>query len=741
MRTLLLLRGSAGCGKSTWIEEHGLKPYTLAADDIRMMCSSPVLDAEGNEGINQSNDNFVWSTLFRLLEYRMQNGEFTVIDATNSKTAEMNRYKDLCETYRYRIFCVDFTDIPIDEVKRRNKSRVGYKQVPEEAIDKMYSRFATQKIPAGITVIQPDEIDRIFMKKIDLSEYDSIHVIGDVHGCYTALREYLSEIKDNNFYIFLGDYIDRGIENAEVVNFLASIRDRKNMLMLEGNHEHWLWTWANGGICESKEFELYTKTQLENAKVDKKVARMLYRKFAQCAWFDYRGTEFFVTHGGLSRIPENMLYVATRQMIHGVGTYKDGDHVDEMFVANTRDNQYQIHGHRNVKESSVRVNERCFNLEGRVEFGGCLRCVDITPDGIIPVEIRNTVFKKVEELATGSGNNAADTKCSVGDMILAMRNSRFIQEKRYGNISSFNFTRQAFYEKAWNDQTIKARGLYINIPEQKIVARSYDKFFSINERTDTKLEMLRNKLAFPVTAYVKENGFLGIVSYNNENDSLFVTTKSSPDGIFADWLNNMLYEKCSDSALDAIKEYSKEHNVSFVFECVDMVHDPHIIEYPESRLYLLDIIYNDMEYKKVDFNELCSFADAFGIRHKERAYVIETWSEFYDWYYKVLDEDYKYDGRDIEGFVIEDSNGYMLKLKLTYYNFWKFMRGVAHETIRKGYIDPKRTSGLVTPVANRFYGWIKGVVAVTEDKESLPSDICSLRRMFLGSDAGKEFRE
>ena len=36
MRVLLLLRGSAGCGKSTWIEQNGLKPYTLSADDTAL---------------------------------------------------------------------------------------------------------------------------------------------------------------------------------------------------------------------------------------------------------------------------------------------------------------------------------------------------------------------------------------------------------------------------------------------------------------------------------------------------------------------------------------------------------------------------------------------------------------------------------------------------------------------------------------------------------------------------------
>ena len=46
MRVLLLLRGSAGCGKSTWIEQNGLKPYTLSADDIRLLCQSPVLQVK-----------------------------------------------------------------------------------------------------------------------------------------------------------------------------------------------------------------------------------------------------------------------------------------------------------------------------------------------------------------------------------------------------------------------------------------------------------------------------------------------------------------------------------------------------------------------------------------------------------------------------------------------------------------------------------------------------------------------
>ena len=725
MRILLLLRGSAGCGKSTWIEQNGLKPYTLSADDIRLLCQSPIMQVDGTEGISQANDNVTWKTLFNLLEVRMQKGEFTVIDATNSKTSEMNRYKEMCNTYRYRIFCVDFTDIPIEEVKRRNANREVLKRVPEETIDKMYSRFATQKIPSGIKVIKPDELDTIWMKMFDLSEYKKIHHIGDIHGCNTALQKYLSDnggLKDDEMYIFTGDYIDRGLENADVVKFLISIMNKKNVLMLEGNHERWLWLYANDCVGKSKEFELITRPQLEEAKIDKKDIRQLYRKFGQCAYYKYGDNIYLVTHAGLSTLPKNLSYVATDQMIRGVGNYNDFEKVAETFLATTPDNVYQIHGHRNTKRLPVQVNDRVFNLEGRVEFGGDLRCVQIDKNGIHTVEVENTVYKTPE-----MQSEQTVTSSSVADTIIALRSNRYIQEKKFGNISSFNFTNKAFYDKVWDEQTTKARGLYLDTMKGKVAARAYDKFFNVNERPETKFDMLQYKLQFPVTAYVKENGFLGIVSYNEYEDDLFIASKSTIDSQFAQWFREMLYEKVSSENIQKMKEFIKEHNVSFVFECVDMKNDPHIIEYPNSELFLLDIIRNDMEFAKYEYGTMVDIANQFGLTPKEKAFEIATWQEFFDWYYDILEEDYEYNGRKIEGFVIEDSVGYMTKLKLAYYNFWKFMRSISHEAIRSGYI--RKTSALTTPTANEYYAWVRKLHDV-EDKESIPKDICTLRSLF-----------
>lgn len=729
MRTLLLFRGAPGCGKSTFIDAHGLRPYALSADDIRQTLRSPMQTADGSVQICQDNEKEVWELLYRMLETRMQKGEFTVIDATNSKTSEMNKYKDLCGEYRYRMFCVDMTDLPIDECKRRNAGRIPLKRVPEDCIDKMYSRFRTQKIPSGIKVIKTEsDFNSMLMHKLDMSSYEKIVFVGDIHGSNTALMEYFNGgLNDNYFYIFVGDYIDRGIENAEVIKFLLSIYEKKNVLLLEGNHECWIKAYSNDKVSRSKEFEFVTKKQLDAADISKKDLRQLCRKLGQVAWFTYGDKEVVVTHGGIATMPENLTYMATTQMIHGVGDYNDSDIIADTWLKTTSDNMYQVHGHRNVKNVPMKVNDRVYNLEGKVEFGGFLRILELDKDGFHEVEIKNTVFKTPEAIA----QSVSLSDSSIADIVLKMRQNKFIQEKSYGNISSFNFTREAFYDKVWDDQTVKARGLYIDTNRMKVSCRGFVKFFNINERPECRFEMLQHTLQFPVTCYVKENGFLGLVSYNPDTDDLFITTKSSPEGPYAEWLKDMVYRKVQNT--DLMKQICKEQDVTFVFECVDMKNDPHIIKYQEDELFLLAIVKNSMDFIQYEYDDLVNTANEIGVKCKTKAIELGTWAEFVDWYNEVLDPDYEFNGRIIEGFVIEDSAGYMTKVKLTYYNFWKFMRGLTHEVLQRGHFH--KTSALTTPTANDYYGFIKNVFDTTdkETRQSMPRDIIYWRDKFYAS--------
>ena len=721
MRVLLLLRGSAGVGKSTYIKEHDLEQYALSADNIRLMCQSPVLQTDGSVAISQTNEKLVWNLMFQMLEARMQRGEFVVIDATNSKTQDINRYKDMAKTYRYRMYCVDMTGGPIDECKWRNKLRPPYKQVPDEVIEKMYSRFETQQVPTGVTVIQPDELDTIWYKPANFDRYNRIHHIGDIHGCNTVLQEYLKDgMHDDELYIFCGDYIDRGIENVEVIKFLFNIMDKPNVILLEGNHERWLWYWAHGGTSQSKEFENVTRRQLEAGGLDTKVARMLYRKLNQCVYYRFGEKTVLVTHAGLSLIPDNLTKVASEQMIRGVGRYGDYLDVAATFDQTMPENTYQIFGHRNTEDSPIAMSDRCFNLEGAIEQGGCLRAVVLDADGFHPVMIQNTVFRQREEVAP-VGYTAEEK--SVMDVVDKLRQNRYIYEKQLGNISSFNFTRDAFYDKKWNEQTTKARGLFIDTANGIVVARSYPKFFNVNERPETRFGMLQYKLKFPVTVYVKENGFLGMVSYNPETDDFFIASKSTTEGDFAGWLRDMFFKNVKNP--DKLKDYLKRKNVTLVFECVDMANDPHIIKYDTFHLFLLDVVKNQLDFEKLPYTQVVELGNEYGFEVKTRAVQLQNWHEFRDWYNDVLAEDYQFNGRIIEGFVVEDSVGFMVKIKLDYYKLWKHMRGVAQSVFRSGYY--RRMGSLLTPLQNQFYGFCQEIAK----QEDHPTNIIELRDIFM----------
>ncbi len=113
MRTLLLLRGAPGSGKSTWIREN--KQYALEADRFRQLISNPIMTLDGEYRITQDSDRLAWDMLYKALEHRMRRGDFTIIDATHATKTSMQNYKKLIEHYRYRVYYKTI-DCPLEEL-------------------------------------------------------------------------------------------------------------------------------------------------------------------------------------------------------------------------------------------------------------------------------------------------------------------------------------------------------------------------------------------------------------------------------------------------------------------------------------------------------------------------------------------------------------------------------------------------------------------------------------------------
>ena len=69
--------------------------------------------------------------------------------------------------------------------------------------------------------------------------------IGDIHGGLKALEQLLErvEIKENDSFIFLGDYVDGWSDAAQVIQFLIEFSEQYNCKFIKGNHDVWCEQW------------------------------------------------------------------------------------------------------------------------------------------------------------------------------------------------------------------------------------------------------------------------------------------------------------------------------------------------------------------------------------------------------------------------------------------------------------------------------------------------------------------
>lgn len=288
------------------------------------------------------------------------------------------------------------------------------------------------------------------------------------------------------------------------------------------------------------------------------------------------------------------------------------------------------------------------------------------------------------------------------EFINRLRSSPYIHEKQFGDISSFNFTRKAFYSGHWNELTMKARGLFINTATEKITARGYDKFFNIDENPQTTMAAIQRKVTYPLEVYKKENGYLGLISWDHIKGNFFFATKSMIEGSYVEDLKQIFFH--SGIHVDKVANFLSQAKlfdeaVTLIVEVIDPVLDPHIIEYGSAHLVLLDIVSNTLEPHYANYPLLSVKAFEFGMEVKSQERSIMDWSEVENM--KWLCEHPHYfdrNGKPFEGYVFRDSQGYMFKMKTAYYLKWKRYRRYAEMIL--GGVQPKAES-------DPFLAWVE----------------------------------
>ena len=705
MRNLLLVMGAPGSGKSTWIKDNNLEMYTLSADMIRLQHSSPVLIADGSRAISQKNDKAVWETLMLLLEFRMQRGMFTIIDATHSRSKLLRQYEKLCEKYRYRVYIKRF-DVPVKTLIDRDNAREPYKRVPHDAIELMYTRLQSIEIPKKFTIIDDiSEINEYVRYDLQNEDHRDVYFIGDIHGHADELEEFIRmHYNTNDLYVFLGDYIGRGYDDRRVIDVLSNLHDNGNVILLEGNHERHIR--AFGFDDDYSHDELYPLILSEYTRKD---ARVFYRKLRPFFVFNKGGFNYLACHGGIPT--PHFDFAPTEQLIKGVGKYEDVYENARTFSDIANGKYIQVHGHRSI-DTRITLAPGVHDINGGLGNNGNLFALKVTNSGHSIFEITNT------HIDLCNPREITQLPDSPNDAIASIMENKNINKNEFGDIVSLNFKRSVFYSRKWNELSIKARGLFVNKNSKNIVARSYDKFFNLNEFESHTMVNLIHTVKFPVKEFKKENGYLGIVGYDVEHSKVLYCSKSSLNSEHAKWLRKLL-----EPAEVFLNGFLAGGEYSLVFEVCLPEEDPHIIEYSEPRLYLLDIVENQIKFKSLpDIESFITKLRERGVNvyAKELISVAENAEDLIRNVHNTKSVQY-------EGGVYVDSNNFMFKVKSDYYTKWKQLRSYKDTKL---YNSSIKVSALAFDTeAFEFLSWCKRTYTQEEAKHK---SIIRLRKEFYG---------
>ena len=343
-----------GSGKSTFIKENKLENFTLSSDELRIKMAGFDMSENGLV-ISQKKDRQVWSTLYTMLETRMEMGLFTVIDAMHLRTRDFKKYKELADLYGYEIYVKRFDNVALEELLERNKNRESYKQIPEDVIIKKYEVFVNQVLPEYVTVIS--DIKELYPQPENLDNYNNIKCIGDIHNNADKLEPIVEEIEDNQniLYIFTGDIFDRGPKPYETMLLIGELLKLDNVRFVQGNHERHVRNYVKGTTNYTNQFKNTTLDKILEKTQDTTVLNDLVDRLEEFILFKFRSEAYFICHAGVGALPKNMLYLAGQNCEYGTGDY--GTEVDELWEKNMS-GMTQVHGHRESTstEHSIRVD-------------------------------------------------------------------------------------------------------------------------------------------------------------------------------------------------------------------------------------------------------------------------------------------------------------------------------------------------------------------------------------------------
>lgn len=271
--SLVVLIGASGSGKSTFARKH-FKPTEVISSDF---CRGLVSDDE--------NDQSVTNEAFELLHYivskRLAKGRLTVVDATNVKPEDRKPLIALARDYHVLPVAI-VLNVPERVCHERNQQRPdrqfgphvvrnhsralrrSLKYLKREGFNRTFILNSEEEI-ASLTI----EREPLWVNRQELT--GPFDIIGDIHGCADELEALLEKLgyehspispsPSSNYpiiyprlyhhphgrlAIFLGDLVDRGPRNLDVLQLVRHMVEAGQALCVPGNHDVKLMRKLNG---------------------------------------------------------------------------------------------------------------------------------------------------------------------------------------------------------------------------------------------------------------------------------------------------------------------------------------------------------------------------------------------------------------------------------------------------------------------------------------------------------------
>lgn len=344
VHTIFLLVGATECGKSTFAKEVLIPQLKLEDISRGLRTNVQYLSSDGirQEILGYDYDKYdqvmleASSHTFQLLFERLKlvtsfpiNAEFVIMDTIGLAEDYRSKVREIAQenNYNLEIILFDYRKREDYYASERSKklisshlnrlrkdvlpvlSREGYNKIHKVRAKDFYLTEKEQPNPDYQVRVQDWEEYRSTV----LPQGQEFIVVGDVHECVQELQGLLrnygyrvdegkltltDKLRDTKI-ILVGDWIDKGKQTREIVEFLYE--NREHFLFVMGNHENFVYKYVKGEI-QGTDPELL-RTYFDSTQVLKEDST-LFNKFSVLVelsnpfyrYIGMQGPSFYVTH-------------------------------------------------------------------------------------------------------------------------------------------------------------------------------------------------------------------------------------------------------------------------------------------------------------------------------------------------------------------------------------------------------------------------------------------------------------